>query len=190
MRYASEKLLQALALGGAGIPVALAGADLFLGPENGTNSGEIPLNFLLGLAPSVAAGAVGLSASYGVDKSEAILEELRRSNAAKWESDFRQMAEVRARELEERAREVGLSWNNLHERTKKQLKERASKEIGEELDRSYAGRMRAINEEMPAQIARQKARGLGVMAATAAGLAIPTSMVMAQDWGAQKEVAP
>lgn len=176
MRYATEKLLQALALGGAGIPVGLAAADLLVGQENGTNSGEIPLNLIMGASPLVAGAAAIGYGERAQEQAVQSLEERRRAQISDYVEHARKLYDPAAARIEA----MPISVEEKTQQLKDLYRMVEENLMGRDGYKDAAARIGNAEKE----IARMPARRLGLAAALATGLAVPVSMVMANDWGA------
>lgn len=169
------QLLSALLAGGSAIPAGIATADLFMGPENGVNSGEVPLNVVMGLSPLAVAGA---TISHGRARQEEAIENLdaiRGAEMGAYVEDAKRLYAPAAARIE--AMPIGVEektqqLQDLYRMVEENLMGRDS----------YKGAATMI-ENAEKEIARMPARRLGMAAALAAGLAVPVSMVMANDWG-------
>lgn len=170
------QLLSALLAGGSAILAGIATADLFMGPENGVNSGELPLNVVMGLSPLAVAGATISHGRRRQEEAAENLEAIRGAELNAYVEDAKRLYAPAAAKIE--------AMPISAEEKAQQLKDLYHM-VGEDLMGRDSFKDAAVRiENAEKEIARMPARRLGLAAALATGLAVPVSMVMANDWGA------
>lgn len=181
MRHAGEALLTVLTAAGMGAPWLAGIGDLFVGSENGMNSGEIPLNLALAGIPSAAAMAVIAKTKDDLAKAEDAWETARELSAREFERDLRSRVNWEAEQKKMDAlADQGLegSAKRLDEELTKKMYEARDEMLREE---KYKKVLEGLNKD-DIRLDKMSARRPGMVAAVTGGLGIPIAGWMGMDW--------